>query len=104
MQESVFQRLLLGDVPVGATNLKAGYLHPADVSHGDATSPVELDEGAVAREVGQKEVAHLPEEASMNDTTLLEVRSFNGRMSLAGRIPYDNQSDAPVLKDYQSNS
>ena len=67
MQESVFQRLFLGDIPVGSTNLKAGDLNPADVPHGDAAGPVEFDEGAVAWEVGQKEVAHLPEESSMND-------------------------------------
>ena len=67
MQESVIQRLLLGDIPVGSTNLKARDLHPADVPQGDATSPVELDEGAVTWEVGQKEVAHLPEESSIND-------------------------------------
>ena len=62
MQESVIQRLLLGDIPVGSTNLKAGDLHPADVPHGDTAGPVELDEGTVAGEVGQKEVAHLPGE------------------------------------------
>ena len=60
MQESVLQRLLLGDVPVGSPDLEAGDLHPADVPHGDAAGPVELDDGAVTGEVGQEEVAHLP--------------------------------------------
>ena len=61
MQESIFPRLLLSDVPVGPSDLEPGYLHPAHVAHGDPARPVELDDRAVAGEVGQEDVAHLPD-------------------------------------------
>ena len=60
MQEAIFQRLVLSDVPVGPSDLEAGDLHPAHVPHRDPARPVELDDRAVAGEVGQEDVAHIP--------------------------------------------
>ena len=69
MQQTIFQRLVLSDVPVGPADLEPGDFHPAHVPHRDPAGSVELDDRAVAGVVGQQDIGHLPNRCGVNFTS-----------------------------------